>query len=105
MDICLRDSCLTWHCWQKNFCSDPNFSGLVKRSRHPIRVDIPQFGVEFFLFSLPLHELWDFADEGFADPWFVSRSNEMSTHGSNVVDVNPHAVHITSDRNMPEKTL
>ena len=38
--ICLRDSCLTWHCWQKNFWSVPNLSGLVKRSKHPIRIDI-----------------------------------------------------------------
>lgn len=106
MDICLRDSCLTWHCWQKNFCSDPNLSGLVKRSKHPIRVDVPQFWLKFMWSASPLQEWLDFVDTIFADPpWFGSRSSDMSTHGSYVVDVKPQAIHITSDRRIPENTL
>lgn len=33
------------------------------------------------------------------------RSSEMSIHGSYVVDVKPHAVHMTSERKIPENTL
>lgn len=106
IDICLRDSCLTWHCWQKNFWSAPNLSGLVNRSKHPIRVDIPQFWPEFMLSASPLQEWWVFVDADFAEPpWWDSKSSEMSTQGSYVVDVKPQAIHMTSDRKIPEKTL
>lgn len=108
MDICLRDSCLIWHCWQKNFWSaaEPNLSGLVNRSKHPIRVDIPQLWVELVGPTSLLRELWGFVEFVFVGvPWLGSKSNEMSTHGSYVVDVKPHAVHMTSDRKMPENTL
>lgn len=102
MDICLSDSCLTLQFWQKNFCSDPNLSGLVKRSRQPIKVD----KLEFWSGSASSWDArFDFVNAVFVEPpWFGSRSNEISTHGSYVVDVKPQDVHMTSDRNMPENT-
>ena len=106
MDICLSDSWLTWHCWQKNFWSEPNLSGLVKRSKHPIKVDVPECCLEFMQSASPLQEWLDFVVDIFVEPpWFGSKSSEMSTQGSYVVDVKPQAMHMTSDRNMPENTL
>lgn len=105
MDICLRDSCLTWHCWQKNFWSEPNLSGLVKRSRHPTKVEMLGFWLGFIVLGLLLIEWLDFVDPIFAEPvLFGSKSNEISTHGSYVVDVKPHDVHMTSDLRIPENT-
>lgn len=104
MDICLSDSCLTLQCWQKNFWSEPSFSGLVKRSKHPMRVDIPQPWLDKTESISPL-QAWDFVVECFAVPWPGSKSSEMSTQGSYVVDVKPQTVQVTSDLKIPENTL
>lgn len=106
MDICLRDSWLTWHCWQNNFWSEPSLSGLVNRSKQPIKVGIPEFWLEFMHSASPLQEWCDLADVAFTEPrWLCSRSKEMSKQGSYVVDVKPQAIHMTSERKIPENTL
>lgn len=63
MDICFTESCLTSQCWQYSFWSEPNFSGLVKRSKHPIKVEILELSLDF----IPLHG---------------SMSSDRSTQGS-----------------------
>lgn len=53
----------------------------------------------------PMRELLDFVGVVFVEPTkFDSKSKEISTHGSYVVDVKPQDVHMTSDLRIPENT-
>lgn len=98
MDICFKDSCRILHRWQKNFWSesDPNRSGRVNWSRQPTSVGVSWESIFVFVFVF----VFVFLPEGSGG----MRSSEMSMHGSYVVEVNPHAVHMTSERRIPENT-
>lgn len=67
----------------------------MKRSKQPPRVEVPEFS-DCLLGLLAIF---------LKEEALVCKSREMSMHGSYVVEVNPHVVHVRSDLSKPENTL
>lgn len=90
---CFTESCLSWRFWQWSLWSSPSFSGLVNKSRHPMRVEVEMTD------QLPFN-LLALLRESAERELLASKRREISIQGSYIVEVNPqpykwHLISIT----------